>query len=111
MKDQFTTKSKSSTICFKVIVAHCLAVIFNIYQNKPWKESLARNKSFTAWLILQLVLGYVVFFRQDWLPFMKLIPLSNSVSGVLLIIMAVAFLLSFIVGIIIFRHFTVFEDE
>ena len=108
MKDQFTTESKSSTICFKVIVAHCLSVIFNIYQNRPWKESLSKNKVFTGWLILQVVLGYVAFFRQEWFPFMNLVPLSNSVSIVILMILAVAFLLSFIVCTLIFRHFTVF---
>jgi hypothetical protein len=37
MTDSFTTYSKTSTLCFKLIVAHCIAIIFNIYEGKPWK--------------------------------------------------------------------------
>lgn len=64
MKDQFTTYSKSSTLCFKLIVGHCMAIIFNMYQNRPWKESLTSNMYLTGWLILQLLLGYIAYFRQ-----------------------------------------------
>ena len=38
MTDNFTTYSKSSTLCFKLIIAHCLAVTINIYRGRPWKQ-------------------------------------------------------------------------
>jgi hypothetical protein len=53
----------------------------------------------------------VAFFRQEWLPFMSLSPLSNSVSIVVLIIMALAFLLSYGSSSLIFRQFTVLDEE
>lgn len=105
MKDKFTTYSKSSTLCFKLIVAHCLAVIFNMYQNKPWKQPLTNNVWLTFWLIFNLLVGYVAFFRQQWLPFMQLAPLSNGVSEAALVVMSTAFLLNFVAVKLITHYF------
>lgn len=110
MDDQFTKKSKSSTLSFKVIVAHCIAVIFVVYQNRPWKEPLTKNIGLAVWLILNLMMGYIVFFHQEWLKFMHLIHLSDTISIEVLIVMSFAFLVSLVGVHIVYRCSTLSRE-
>lgn len=96
MKDNFTTYSKTTTLCFKLILGHCISINFNIYQNEPWKESMNKNVFLSFWTLINVVVAYCMFFHQKYFSFMNLPLLGQSVSFVVLIFMVIAFVLSYV---------------
>lgn len=97
MTDSFTTYSKTSTLCFKLIVAHCIAIIFNIHTGKPWKQPINKNCSLFVWLVFNIVVGLVLYFNEKTLGLLKLATMKNSTSFMVLMIMLTTSIVSLVV--------------
>jgi len=70
MRNGFTTQSKPSTICFMLTAVHCQVINFVIYQKEPYKRAMSDNLAMTAWMALNFLSLYVVYFKPEWLAFM-----------------------------------------
>lgn len=111
MKDNFTTYSKTTTLCFKLILGHCISINFNVYQGGPWKESMSGNVVLMLWTIVNVVMGYSIFFHQKYFGFMNLPLLGEEVSWVVFICMLIAFMLSNVFVYFLSRYFFKKKNE
>jgi hypothetical protein len=62
-------------------------------------------------MIINILAGLVGYFWQKYFGFMKLAPLSDNISAMVLIFMAVAFLISSTFVNILTRYYTIAPEK